>query len=123
MMELTNKDKNGWEDRSHKKNHKDAPHGLVAAHLNETYSVQRFVHLTPVGFVDHLMVRRHDDQPIQSWKDLQKIKNELTDEGPKRIGVQVFPREDQLVDQANMYHIYVYPKGHQLPFNLKDQNP
>lgn len=108
-----------WEDRSHLKDHKKSPHGLVGAYVSDTYSVQRFVKLTDVGFVDHLMVRRHDGEPIHSWKDMQRIKNELTEDGKQRIGVQVFPKESEVVDQANMYHIWVYPKSYDLPFNLK----
>lgn len=108
-----------WEDRSHLRHKKEAPHGLVGCYVGKKYSVQRFVKLTEVGFVDHLMVRRHDDKPLQSWSDMQKIKNQCCPEGRQRIGVQVFPKEEELIDQANMYHIWVYPKSFDLPFNLK----
>lgn len=108
-----------WEDRSHMKNHPKAPAGLTRAYVNKVYSVQCFIELTDVGFVDHLMIRRHDGKPIHSWKDMQGIKCELVEDGEERIGVQVFPKQSEVVDQANMYHLWVYPKGHDLPFNLK----
>lgn len=119
---MIKKFKNGWEDRSWVAKRPDAPRGLTAAYLNETYSVQRFVKLTDVGFVDHLMIRRHDEKPIHSWADMQKAKNDLVEHGENRIGVQVFPKESDLIDQANMYHIWVFPVGYDLPFNLKENS-
>ncbi len=111
-----------WEDRSYLADHPDAPLGLVGAYVGKTYSVQRFVKYTKAGFVDHLMIRRHDGKPIQSWSDMQRIKNECVENGENRIGVQVFPKQKDLVDQANMYHIYVYRKGYDLPFNLNEDD-
>lgn len=53
----------------------------------------------------HLSIRRNDRKPILSWRDTQKIKNELV--GPECEGVQIFPAESRLVDNANQYHIFV----------------
>ncbi len=62
------------------------------------------------------MVRRHDEKPIRSWTDMQRVKNELM--GPDRIAVEVYPKESQRVDVANIYHLWVLPDGMKLPFGL-----
>lgn len=35
-----------------------------------------------------------------------------------RVAIEVFPSQDQLVDEANVYHLWVLPKEVQLPFGL-----
>jgi len=85
-------------------------------HANETYSVQVYELETEWGQVDHLIVRRHDERPVRSWGDLQAIKDEIC--SPDRTAVEVFPPADDLVDQANLYHLWVLPTGFLLPFGL-----
>jgi hypothetical protein len=65
----------------------------------------------------HLIVRRIDGAAIHKWHDLQRIKNEIV--GPDRVAVEVYPPEEQLVDRANLTHLWVYPPGHELPFGLQ----
>lgn len=43
------------------------------------------------------------------WKDLQRIKNEIF--GPEVLGVQYFPKESKLIDEVNVYWLFVYPQG------------
>lgn len=52
-----------------------------------------------------LMIRRSDAEPICSWPDLQRIKNELF--GDEATAVQFFPPESELVDDANLYWLFV----------------
>lgn len=52
-----------------------------------------------------LMIRRNDSEPICSWTDLQRIKNELY--GPEATAIQFFPPESELVDVANLYWLWV----------------
>lgn len=47
------------------------------------------------------------------WRHLQAIKNETC--GAEMLGVQVFPRESQLIDAVNIYHLFVF-EGWHLPF-------
>jgi hypothetical protein len=54
---------------------------------------------------------------VRSWADMQRIKNELV--GPERVAVEVFPPVSELVDQANIAHLWVLPEGFALPFSLK----
>jgi len=86
------------------------------AWVNNRYAVQWSDVATPIGFVVHLWIRAHDQRMPRSWRDLQVIKNELC--GPERVAVEVFPAVSQLVDAANMAHLWVYPEGYELPFRL-----
>ena len=68
------------------------------------------------GDVVHMWVRRHDGSPIRSWALMQELKNELV--GEDRVAVEVYPAAADVVDDANMYHLWVLPKGFALPFGL-----
>lgn len=89
---------------------------LQSCFLNNRYSVQVSLVGTSIGEVIHLWIRRHDGQVARSWADLQRIKDELA--GTARVAVEVFPPANELVDQANMFHLWVMPEGHLLPFGL-----
>lgn len=106
-----------WENRDYHKDHPQAPAGLKHCYLNGIYSVQWFEVETEWGQVVHLMVRRHDEGPIREWTHMQRIKNELV--GPERVAVEVYPAQSEVVDQANMYHLWVLPEGFRLPFGLE----
>jgi hypothetical protein len=83
---------------------------------NSMYSVQIHLRKTAWGNVSLLMVRRNDEAPIRSWSDMQRIKNEIA--GPERTAVEVYPSEENLIDDANMYHMWVLPPEMELPFGL-----
>lgn len=84
---------------------------------NNLYIVQVVSERTAWGQVDRLLVRRNDAQPIRSWSDMQRIKNELR--GPERVAIEVYPPESELVDSAHIYHLWVLPEGFSLPFRLE----
>lgn len=107
-----------WEDKSHLlKFHPDP--AMTRAYGNLVISVQVSEAETEWGTVTHLWVRRHDGRPLH-WKHMQRIKNELV--GEERTAVEVYPAQADLVDVANMYHLYVLPEGYQLPFGLHLDN-
>lgn len=83
---------------------------------NDVYSVQVYVNRTAWGEVEQLTIRRHDAQPIHQWSELQRIKNEIA--GENRTAVEVYPATADVVDQANLYHLWVLPVGFELPFGL-----
>lgn len=86
---------------------------FIGFYKNSIYSVQIFAK----DKFDLLGIRRHDEKPIRNWKSLQRIKVEL---GYKNNwAIECFPPEDQLVDAANMYWLWVYPDGEAPPVNLK----
>ena len=51
-----------------------------------------------------------------SWPEMQRIKDEIA--GPRATAVEVYPPRAEVVDDANMYHLWVLP--HALPFTLSD---
>ena len=89
---------------------------LTAFYVGRDYSVQVYVNDTTWGEVDHLLVRPHDEKPVRSWSDFQALKNDLC--GHDRIAIEVFPAERDLIDVANVYHLWVLPAGFELPFGL-----
>jgi hypothetical protein len=52
-----------------------------------------------------VMVRRSDAQPIYSWQDLYRIKNEIF--GEEVEAVQFMPKVSELIDDANMYWFWI----------------
>ena len=87
------------------------------AYVNSRYSVQVSTVATAIGAVTHLWIRHHAGEMPRSWRDLQRIKNEIA--GPDRAAVEVFPPESELVDSANMAHLWVYPEDFVVPFRLQ----
>lgn len=112
-----------WDNKTHLlRFHPAHQRGLKvmdAAWVNELFSVQISHEPSAWGEITHLWVRRHDSQAL-TWKVMQRIKNELV--GEERIGVEVYPAASEVVDQANMYHLWILPEGFALPFTLKGQN-
>ena len=53
----------------------------------------------------HLSIRNEDRSALIDWRDLQEIKNDLV--GKENEGVQLFPADSRLVDQANQFHLWV----------------
>jgi len=94
------------------------PASVYAAFVNNRYSVQVSVEATEWGAVHHLWIRRHDAEPVRSWTDVQRIKREVLHDGANRVGVEVYPRDVDVVDDANIYHLWVMPLGFCLPFGL-----
>jgi hypothetical protein len=52
-----------------------------------------------------LSIRRNDRAPIDDWRAMQRIKNEIV--GPENEAVELYPAESRLVDTANQYHLWV----------------
>lgn len=63
--------------------------------------------------VIHLAIRTLS-QLEPPWRDMQRIKNEVC--GAEATAVQVMPPESELVDEADMYHMWVLSS--RLPFTL-----
>lgn len=76
---------------------------------------------TSIGKVSHACMRNQGSKETKwegteiSWSEKQRIKNEIF--GKESVAVEVFPKESELVDQANMYHIWVL-HDFDLPFGI-----
>lgn len=53
----------------------------------------------------HLSIRRKDWKPVTDYRHKQRIKNEIVGEGYE--AVELYPREERLVDNANVAHLWV----------------
>lgn len=81
---------------------------------NDTYTVTVDKSNT---HVIHLSIRRNDRNEVHDWRDLQEIKNLLV--GKEYIGVEIYPRENDVVDTANQYHLWVFKdKNFRFPFGF-----
>jgi hypothetical protein len=90
------------------------PYLAHAVSSNNYYTVLHALRITSMGMVKHLMIRRHDGQMENSWRRKQKIKNLLC--GENATAIEVYPAESDLVDDANMAHLWVLESS--LPFGL-----
>ena len=83
----------------------EIPKGLHQFYKNNLYTVQVF--LADRGIKARL-IRRNDETTKVSWRDKQRIKNELFGDGA--IAVEVFPPKSRLIDDANIYWLWILPK-------------
>lgn len=59
-----------------------------------------------------------------SWSVKQEIKNELF--GNNRAAIEVFPKDKNLVDVMDVYHLWIFSKDFEMPFGIhptKDKQP
>ena len=74
----------------------------------ETYQAQTLDHLMPWGPEQHLIIRRHDGQPVTAtWDVLQQIKDDML--GPDVLAIEVYPPTENVVDEANWRHLWTVP--------------
>ncbi|SMF65497.1 hypothetical protein SAMN02982989_3368 [Xaviernesmea oryzae] len=66
------------------------------------------------GHLTHHCAIRTASNLEPPWRDLQRIKNELF--GSEATAVQVMPPVSELIDEADMYHMWVLSS--RLPFTL-----
>jgi hypothetical protein len=89
--------------------------------INNHYQVmlRGFESRPPWGRVLWLSIKRLDRQAIRDWRDLQRIKNEVT--SPDLEAVEIFPAESRLVDSSNQYHLWVFVDGFQFPYGYAER--
>lgn len=90
---------------------REHPHWMTRAFMNNRYVVMINDNTeTDKGNAIRAMVQRHDDMPITNhWSELQKIKNELF--GEETTGVEYYPKESQLMNDHNIYWLFIFPEG------------
>jgi hypothetical protein len=69
-----------------------------------------------IGHVLHLRVLRYDDRDGITWDELQAVKNWRL--GHEVRAIEIFPPESEMVNQANVRHLWVIPDDVALP-NMK----
>lgn len=89
---------------------------------DDGYSVMSRLLRTKWGKVEHVAIQRmnkvfsSDGSNDIGWSIKQQIKNELF--GENRLAIEVFPEEKLLVDVCDVYHLWVFEKGFELPFGI-----
>jgi len=76
----------------------------------DTYAAQVVVSYTSLGPVNHLKVRCHDGGINHlTWDELMVIKNEML--GEDACAIELFSREGDVVNEANIRHLWELPEG------------
>lgn len=73
---------------------------LIGFFQNSIYSVQIYQRKE----FKLLGIRRHDQKPICPWSHKQRVKNDLV--GHSFGAVEVFPKQSELTDAANIYWLW-----------------
>ena len=63
-----------------------------------------------------ISIRSNDRKAIRDWRHFQKIKNELA--GDEREALEIYPKESELIDEANTYHLWVLASTDRMPFGF-----
>jgi len=72
---------------------------------NVLYEITKTIY--PNGVIE-LLIERVDGEAIHNWQDFQKIKNEYL--GKDSVAIEVYPKQSEVVDYANKYHLFYIPK-------------
>lgn len=87
------------------------PTGMTRAYRNNRYTVMIYDgSMTTAGPVTRALIQNHFDEPIKNhWSEIQRIKNEVF--GPEVTAIEYYPAESQLINQHNIYWIWIFPQG------------
>jgi len=91
------------------------------------YSVcSRMIYTKQFGNVEHVTITKthKEGDPIVAtggtrpvgWNEKMMIKNELF--GEDRFAIEVYPKQKNLVDSADVYHLWVFDKKYEMPFGI-----
>jgi hypothetical protein len=87
---------------------------------NNVYIVQIFNHSCSWGMVKRAMIRRNDELPEHNWSKIQRIKNEVF--GEDAVALEVYPKQRNLIDVANIYWLWILPEGFICPIELSQHS-
>lgn len=76
---------------------------MTPAQLNQIFAQEMGYRESTLGTVMYVRFRRYNGLPI-GWTELWQA---YTERYPERWAVQCFPPADRMVDQANIYHLFV----------------
>jgi hypothetical protein len=85
--------------------------------VNGLFVVQVFPWKCAWGNCKRVMIRWNDARPLHDWTMFQKIKTEIF--GPGAVALEVYPKESNKQDVANVYWLFVLPKGFDCPIEWK----
>lgn len=86
----------------------------------------RMINTKQWGNVEHATISRihGENKPVITcngessigWSEKMQIKNELF--GEDRFAIEVYPKQDRLVDEADVYHLWIFNKKLEMPFGI-----
>ena len=85
---------------------------------SEMWSNDLYVVIVRREIITHISIRRQDRQPVSDWAHKQLIKNQLA--GREVEAVELYPAESRLVDGANQYHLWCFPRGEVIPVGFNE---
>lgn len=87
------------------------PTGMTRAFRNNRYTVMVYDEsLTTAGNATRVLIQNHLNEPIKNhWAEIQRIKNEIF--GPEVTAIEYYPAESQLINQHNIYWIWIFSAG------------
>lgn len=75
---------------------------------------------TKFGTVEHVTISKgtgtSDGSGEVTWAEKMRVKNELF--GENRFAIEVFPKQKNLVDVRDVYHLWVFDKKLEMPFGI-----
>lgn len=89
---------------------KAVPPGMTRAFRNNRFTVMIYDRsLTTKGVATRVMIQSHYNEPIQRhWSTIQKIKNDIF--GEETTAVEYYPAKSKLIDDHNIYWIWIFPE-------------
>lgn len=91
------------------------------------YSVcSRMIYTKQFGNIEHVTITKHNleggsliptgGEMAIGWKEKMMIKNELF--GEDRFAIEVYPKQENLIDSSDVYHLWVFNKKYDMPFGI-----
>ena len=74
----------------------------------------------PWGTGVHVAYRTASETEL-TWIERQALKNQIF--GPLAVGFEIMPRDDRVIDEAPMFHMWVFPEGFEVPFGIHKDDP
>lgn len=67
--------------------------------------------------IRHLAIKTRQDVALYKFYSLMDIKNQIC--GEECAAVQVYPKQSEIMDAANLSHLFVFPEKFKLPLTLQ----
>lgn len=87
------------------------PSGMTRAFRNNRFTVMVYDNSeTTHGPATKALIQSHYDKPIERhWATLQSIKNEIF--GKEVTAIEYYPKESELINDHNIYWLWIFPEG------------
>lgn len=87
------------------------PRGMTRAFVNNKYMVMIYDNAqTTHGPAIQVLIQNHKNTPLKNhWREIQNIKNSIF--GEEVTAIEYFPAESKLIDNYNIYWIFIFPDG------------